>query len=39
VALTTTADREQLVADVVVKDLSAVSVKAVEGGLDITAGE
>ncbi|MGW3562832.1 HAD-IA family hydrolase [Streptomyces sp. NPDC000941] len=39
VALTTTADRGQLVADVVVKDLSAVSVKAIEGGLEITAGE
>ncbi|KAK1183368.1 HAD-IA family hydrolase [Streptomyces sp. NBS 14/10] len=39
VALTTTADRDQLVADVVVKDLSAVSVKAIEGGLEITAGE
>ncbi|MER7788750.1 HAD-IA family hydrolase [Streptomyces sp. NPDC097640] len=39
VALTTTTDPDQLVADVVVKDLSAVSVQATEGGLEITAGE
>ncbi|MEU0811944.1 HAD-IA family hydrolase [Streptomyces sp. NPDC005970] len=39
VALTTTTDRDQLVADAVVKDLSAVSVQATEGGLEITAGE
>ncbi|MFD8868030.1 HAD-IA family hydrolase [Streptomyces sp. NPDC059590] len=39
VALTTTTDPDQLLADAVVKDLSAVSVQATEGGLEITAGE
>ncbi|MET8009698.1 HAD-IA family hydrolase [Streptomyces sp. NPDC005271] len=38
VALTTTMSRDELVADVVVEDLSAVSARAVDGGVEITAG-
>ncbi|MEE1752635.1 HAD-IA family hydrolase [Streptomyces sp. SP18CS02] len=39
VALTTTHSRAELVADVVVEDLSAVSVQATGGAVEITAGE
>jgi sugar-phosphatase len=39
VALTTTTSREELDADVVVEDLSAVSARAVDGGVEIVAGE
>ncbi|MGR3933139.1 HAD-IA family hydrolase [Streptomyces sp. BRA346] len=39
VALTTTTSREELDADVVVADLSAVSARAVDGGVEIVAGE
>ncbi|MGW5734392.1 MULTISPECIES: HAD family hydrolase [Streptomyces] len=38
VALATTHTADELVADVVVKDLSAVSALATEGGVEITAG-
>ncbi|WP_406509423.1 HAD-IA family hydrolase [Streptomyces sp. NBC_00212] len=39
VALTTTHRAEELVADVVVKDLSAVSAQATAGGVEITTAE
>lgn len=39
VALTTTTSREELDADIVVRDLSAVSARAVDGGVEIVAGE
>lgn len=39
VALTTTTIREELDADIVVADLSAVSARAVDGGVEIIAGE
>ncbi len=39
VALATTHDRSQLVADIVVENLSAVSVQATGGGVEIVAGE
>ncbi|RNF99174.1 HAD-IA family hydrolase [Streptomyces botrytidirepellens] len=39
VALTTTTSREELDADIVVADLSAVSARAVDGGVEIVAGE
>ncbi|MFD9631815.1 HAD-IA family hydrolase [Streptomyces violascens] len=39
VALTTTHPAEELVADVVVKDLSAVSAQATAGGVEITTAE
>ncbi|MEU0370975.1 HAD-IA family hydrolase [Streptomyces sp. NPDC006283] len=39
VALTTTHGRDELAADVVVPDLSAVSVQVTAAGLEITAGE
>ncbi|MET7762511.1 HAD-IA family hydrolase [Streptomyces sp. NPDC005336] len=38
VALTTTTTRDDLIADVVVEDLSAVSAQAVDGGVEIIAG-
>ncbi|NBE50912.1 HAD family hydrolase [Streptomyces boluensis] len=39
VALTTTHTADELTADVVVTDLSAVSVQAIEGGVEIVAGD
>jgi sugar-phosphatase len=39
VALTTTHRAEELVADVVVPDLSAVSVQATDGGLEVTTAD
>lgn len=39
VALATTHERSELLADVVVRDLSAVSVQATDGGVEITAAE
>ncbi|MFI0815614.1 HAD-IA family hydrolase [Streptomyces sp. NPDC021098] len=39
VALATTTGRDELEADVVVEDLSAVSARAVDGGVEIVAGE
>lgn len=39
VALATTHQRSELLADVVVRDLSAVSVQARDGGVEITAAE
>lgn len=39
VALTTTHTAGELIADVVVKDLSAVSAQATEGGVEITAAD
>ncbi len=38
-ALTTTHRAEELSADVVVPDLSAVSVQATDGGLEITTAD
>ncbi|MEU1802624.1 HAD-IA family hydrolase [Streptomyces sp. NPDC019937] len=39
VALTTTTSRAELEADIVVEDLSAVSARVVDGGVEIVAGE
>lgn len=39
VALATTHERSELLADVVVRDLSAVSAQAMHGGVEITAAD